>query len=779
MGKGEQGMSVEENLSSSQTGETPAESSAELASSSSAPADAEIGELLAGIEETSGIAPGQVVKGTVLKVTDEEVFVDIGVKSEFAIPRGEFVSGDGHLTIKPGDTVDVWVEEYDEAEGTFTVSHQKAARWRAWDDLERAFREQKDVSARVLERTKGGLTVEIDGVRAFLPGSQSDIRPLRDPDALVGQQIACKVIKLNKSRNNVVVSRRLALEEEVSKRKAELLEQLAEGKVLTGRVKNLTSYGAFVDLGGMDGLLHVTDLSWGRVAHPGEILQVGQELRVKVLKYDAEKGRVSLGLKQLDPDPWERVPSTYRPGDRVAGRVVNLADYGAFVELEPGVEGLIHVSEMSWSRRLKHPSKILKVGDRVDVSVLDVSSSQHRISLSLKEMLPDPWSTLAERLAAGTRVEGRVRNITDFGAFVEIEEGVDVLIHVSDLSWDKNVRHASEVLKKGQKVEGVILSLDLANRRISMGIKQLQQDIWEGFFSTTKVGDTLHGKVVRMPQFGAFVELKQGIVALCHVSEMEERHTGKGPDCVQVGKEFDFRVVRLNPAEKRIGLSLKGVEARSEAASATEPAPKAPAKPERSLSPFAAAMRAALTGWAAAPATAETPVARTEPPSKAGVVKQPLAARAPVEQVEPASPETLPRVETTAVEFPSPSAVAGGSSVSGSPRADEVSSIEPLPSPRLAPPPATLAAAVKSSPPSSPPEAADTKGEEAQVAVAPQATEAAARPLSNAGLVPQGGTGMSSSGEPRNSLGDRRDSPPAADQPGPETPPAQNATREE
>ena len=777
-------MSLEDNLNSSQATGSPADSSAELASSASAPADAEIGELLAGIEETPGIAPGQVLKGTVLKITDEEVFVDIGLKSEFTIPRNEFVSDDGHLKIKPGDVVDVWVEEYDEAEGTFTVSHQKAARWRAWDDLDRAFREQTDVSGRVLERTKGGLTVEIGGIRAFLPGSQTDIRPRRDLDPLVGQEIACKVIKLNKSRNNVVVSRRLALEEEAGKRKAELLEQLAEGKVLTGRVKNLTSYGAFVDLGGMDGLLHVTDLSWGRVAHPGEIIKVGQELRVKVLKYDAEKGRVSLGLKQLDPDPWERVPSVYRPGDRTTGRVVNLADYGAFVELEPGVEGLIHVSEMSWSKRLKHPSKILKVGDQVDVAVLDVNSAQHRISLSLKETMPDPWSALGERLAVGARVEGRVRNVTDFGAFVEIEEGVDALVHVSDLSWDKNVRHASEVLKKGQNVQGVILSLDAANRRISMGIKQVQQDIWEDFFSTTKVGDTLHGTVVRMPQFGAFVELRQGIVGLCHISEMEEHHTGKGPDLVQVGKEFDFRVVRLNPAEKRVGLSLKAVETRSEPALPSEPASKTPVKPEPVLSPFAAAMHAALTSRAATPSTAERPAARTEASSKAEAVKQPLPAPAVGEQVEPlvsASPETLPAAETSAVESPSPPGVAAPSPVPVSPGAGEVSSTEVKPEPTTSAQVASsltpLAAPAEPSPVSHPSEAADSNGKEVRAAAASQAIEAAALPLSNAGQIPQGETGNSSSAEPGSSPGYQRSSPEpmAADQSSQETSAAENS----
>ena len=734
-------MSLEENLSSSRASGSPEASPAEPANPSpeaaAEPADTEIGQLLAGIEESPGIAPGQVVTGTVLKVTDEEVFVDIGLKSEGAIPRSEFVSSDGDSNIKAGDQVDVWVEEYDEVEGTFTVSHQKAARWRAWENLAQALEEQKTVCGRVLERTKGGLTVEIGGIRAFLPGSQSDLRPLRDVDSLIGQQIACRVIKLNKSRNNVVVSRKLALEEEASRRKAELLQQLAEGNVLTGRVKNLTSYGAFVDLGGMDGLLHVTDLSWGRVGHPGEVIKVGQELRVKVLKYDAEKGRVSLGLKQLEPDPWEHAGSTYQLGDRITGRVVSLADYGAFVELEPGVEGLIHVSEMSWSKRLKHPSKILKVGDRVEVAVLDVNSAQRRISLSLKQTSPNPWSTLAERLAVGATVEGRVRNITDFGAFVEIEEGVDALIHVSDLSWSKNVRHASEVLKKGQKVQGVILSLDPVHRRISMGIKQLEQDAWEDFFSQTKLGDILHGKVVRLAQFGAFVELKKGIEGLCHISEIDENQRGKGPDRVQVGKEFDFRVVRLNPAEKRIGLSLKSVEAGSQPASVAEPVSKEPAKAQGSLSPFAAAMHAALASPVAATGGTETSAVRPGPTLKAEALEPPLPSPEPAEQAEAttALPKTLSTPETVPLESPFPLAGAVGPSALEAGPAGGVNTPEAKPevppSPEDVLAPASSPGVSEPSRVSSPADVAEAKAEKADAAPAPQVVKATP-PVSNA-----------------------------------------------
>ncbi len=553
-------MSSEENLSFSQeTGTTP-EAETESASSSQNPLESgEIGNLFTSLETLSEVPRGEVVRATVLKVTENEVLVDIGLKSEGAIPRSEFLADDGRLTVEPGDLVDVWIDRYDENEETVAVSHRKATRLKAWDEIERAFREQTNLRGRVVERIKGGLTVDI-GIRAFLPGSLADMRPLRNLDSLIGQEITCRAIKVNKKRNNVVVSRKLAMEEEFNQRKAQLQQQLAEGAEIVGRVKNLTDYGVFVDLEGMDGLLHITDLTWGRVRHPSEVVKAGQEIKVKVLKYDREKERVSLGLKQLSPNPWERVLSTYCVGDRITGRVVSIADYGAFVELEPGVEGLIHISEMTWSKRLKHPSKILKLGDRVEVAVLDVNAAQRRISLSLKQTLTDPWRTLGERYTVGAVVQGRVRNLTDFGAFVEVEEGVDGLIHLSDLSWTKKVKHASGVLKKGQKIQAVILGLDPAKRRLSLGLKQLQPDLWADFFSKTQIGAIVRGKVSRMAPFGAFVELEGGIEGLCHISEIDEDHAGSGLGRLEVGSNFQFRVIRLNPAEKKIGLSLKDVE---------------------------------------------------------------------------------------------------------------------------------------------------------------------------------------------------------------------------
>jgi small subunit ribosomal protein S1 len=539
----------------------------------------EVGDLFAGMQELPEVAEGKVVQGTVLKITESEVLVDIGQKSEGAIPRSEFLTDDGALTVAPGDVIEVQIESYDEAEGTFTVSHRKAVRRRAWEEIEAAFRDQANIRGRVIERTKGGLIVDV-GARAFLPGSQADIRPLRNLESLIGEEITCKIIKLNKARNNLVVSRKAALEEELNQKRARLLEVLKEGAELTGHVKNVTDYGAFVDLGGMDGLLHITDLAWGRVAHASDVVQVGQEIKVKVLKYDPEKGRVSLGLKQLTPDPWEEVPRKYQIGQRLTGRVVSITDYGAFVEIESGVEGLVHVSEMAWSRRMKHPSKIVKVGDRVEVAILEIHGDQRRISLSLRQALPDPWTTINERYAVGMTVEGRVRNLTDFGAFVEIEDGVDALIHISDLSWSRNIRHPSEVLKKGQKVQGVILSLDSAKRRISLGLKQLQPDIWEDFFSKAQVGVALRGKVMRIAQFGAFVELREGIEGLCHNSEIDEEHAPNGPSPLEVGKEYEFQVVRLDPAEKRIGLSLKALTQMRSSVDGDSGAKKAPVSGE-------------------------------------------------------------------------------------------------------------------------------------------------------------------------------------------------------
>ena len=523
------------------------------------PESSEMSNLLAGMETLSAapLAAGEVVQGKVLKVADGEVVIDLGLKTEATAPFSEFLNRDGQISVAPGDIVDIWIERYDEVTGRVEISHQKAARRRVWEDIERAFQDQTIVTGRVIDRIKGGLTVDV-GVPAFLPASHADLRAHGNVDALKGEEITCKIIKINRKRNNVVVSRKLALEDELNRRKAELSERLIEGAEVDGRVKNLADYGVFIDLGGIDGLLHITDLAWGRVGHPSEVVQVGQEIRVKVLKHDVEKGRVSLGLKQLTPDPWEMVPRTYHAGDRVTGRVVSLTDYGAFVELEPGVEGLVHISEMSWSKRLRHPSKVLKVGDRVDVGVLEVDMAKRRISLSLKASLPDPWTTISEKHAVGAIVQGRVRNLTDFGAFVEIEDGVDGLIHLTNMSWNRSIKHPSEVVKKGQKVEAVVLALDPANRRLALGLKQLEEDPWQSYFAKVHVGDLVRGKISRQVSFGVFVELQEGIEGLCHVSEIENARGG-GEAGLEMGSEHEFRVIRLSPEDRRIGLSMKEV----------------------------------------------------------------------------------------------------------------------------------------------------------------------------------------------------------------------------
>ncbi|HEX2343454.1 MAG TPA: 30S ribosomal protein S1 [Vicinamibacterales bacterium] len=503
------------------------------------------------------LAEGEVVKGTVLKVTPSEVIVDVGYKSEGIIAIDEFVDETGQITVQPGDTVDVLLERTEDRDGYVVLSREKAEKMKIWDEVEKAFAERKVVIGRVIERIKGGLAVDI-GVRAFLPGSQIDVRPVRNLDALRGQELRMRVIKVNKKRGNIVLSRKVLLEEENAEKKKHTLDTLAEGKVLRGVVKNLTDYGAFIDLGGIDGLLHITDMSWGRVGHPSEVFQVNHEIDVVVLKYDPATERVSLGHKQLIGDPWGTASDRYPVGTRVSGKVVSLTDYGAFIELEPGVEGLIHVSEMSWSKRVKHPSKILNVGDSVEAMVLGVDSTARRISLGLKQIESNPWHELAERYPIGTTITGKVRNLTEFGAFVEVEEGIDGLIHISDMSWSKRVKHPSELLKKGDKVEAMVLNIDAENQRLSLGLKQLQTDIWDDFFSKHKVGDIVEGKVVRVTNFGAFVELADGIEGLIHVSEFDEHH-GEKLD-LKVDSSYQMKVIKLIPSERKIGLSIRALK---------------------------------------------------------------------------------------------------------------------------------------------------------------------------------------------------------------------------
>lgn len=516
------------------------------------------------IEDYSHLAPpteGELLQGHVVKVTPQEVIVDIGYKLEGVVPIEQLRQPDGSVSVKAGDTIDVMIDRHGaQPEGYVLLSFSKASRLRIWDTLERAMRDQLLVSGRVLERTKGGLMVDV-GVPAFMPGSQIDTRPIHDLDQFVGQDIPVKVLKINRRRGNVVVSRKMAVEEEMLARKSTALEHLFEGAVVAGVVKNLTEYGAFVDLGGIDGLLHVSDMSHGRVTHPNEVVRVGDEITVKVLKFDRDKERISLGLRQLSPDPWETLPDRCPPGSRVIGRVMSITDYGAFVEIEPGVEGLIHISEMTWSRRMKHPSKVVKVGDQVEAVVIEVKSKERRVSLGIKQLEADPWTTVAQRYSIGSVVEGRVRKLADFGAFLEIEEGVDGLIHVSDLSWTKHVKHPSEVLKKGQIMQAVILNIDAPNRRLSLGVKQLQPDAWESFFRSHEVGDLVRGRVCRAAAFGVFVELAAGVEALCHKSEVPPMpdHAAPADSPLPIGDEYDFKIIKMNETEKKIGLSLRAV----------------------------------------------------------------------------------------------------------------------------------------------------------------------------------------------------------------------------
>jgi small subunit ribosomal protein S1 len=507
------------------------------------------------------IAEGEVVKGTVLKVTTTGVVVDVGYKSEGIIPIGEFLDESGQVTVEAGDIVDVLLERTEDREGYVVLSREKAEKMKIWDEVEKAYADRKVVIGRVIERIKGGLAVDI-GVRAFLPGSQIDVRPVRNLDALRGQELRMRVIKVNKKRGNIVLSRKALLEEENAEKKKHTLGTLAEGKVLKGVVKNITDYGAFIDLGGIDGLLHITDMSWGRVGHPSELFRVNDEIDVIVLKYDPATERVSLGHKQLVTDPWANVMDRYPVGARVSGKVVSLTDYGAFVELETGVEGLIHVSEMSWSKRVKHPSKILNVGDTVDAQVLGVDPTARRISLGLKQVESNPWHDLAEKYPVGSKIQGKVRNLTEFGAFVEVEEDIDGLIHVSDMSWSKRVKHPSEVLKKGDVVDAMVLNIDAENQRLSLGLKQLATDIWDDFFSRHHVGDTIEGKVVRMTNFGAFVELDDGIEGLIHVSEFDDSRQAKGDEKIdlKVGETYPMKIIRLAPEERKIGLSIRALK---------------------------------------------------------------------------------------------------------------------------------------------------------------------------------------------------------------------------
>src|SRR5690349_22780869 len=504
------------------------------------------------------VKEGDIVKGKVISVGKDHVVVDIGYKSEGTIPLYEFTQADGTLGIKAGDEIDVFLESRENEDGLCVLSKEKADRLKVWDEISGACERDELIEGTISARVKGGLSVTIrGGVKAFLPGSQVDLRPVRNLDAFIGKAHRFKVIKFNKKRGNIVLSRRVLLEKERAELKGMTLEKLKEGQIVEGIVKNLTEYGAFIDLGGIDGLLHITDMSWGRVNHPSELFQVGDHVRVKVLKFNAETERVSLGLKQISEDPWTRAAEKYVPGTVVRGKVVSLKDYGAFIELEEGIEGLVHISEMSWTRRVKHPSKVVAVGDMVEAVVLDVDVKQNRISLGMKQPEPNPYEQLTEKYPPGTVVKGHVRNIADFGIFVEIEEGIDGLVHISDMSWTQRVKHPSELFQKGDEVEAVLLNIDTGDGdkpKISLGIKQLVPDPWDKIPYDYPVGKIIDVKVLKVLDFGAFVELERGVEGLVHVSEISEERIDDPRTVLKPGEEKKAQIITVDPIERKIGL---------------------------------------------------------------------------------------------------------------------------------------------------------------------------------------------------------------------------------
>ncbi|MFL6263087.1 MAG: 30S ribosomal protein S1 [Thermoanaerobaculia bacterium] len=514
-------------------------------------------------ESMRNLTEGEIVTGRIIGVTSNAVIVDVGYKSEGLIPIEEFTDRGGELSVRVGEDVDVLLEKTEDLEGHVLLSYSKALRMRRWTEVERAYKEGRIIKGRITDRIKGGLTVDV-GLRAFLPGSLVDIKPVKNLESLRGQELEFKVISLDRRRNNIVLSRKAVLETELVKKKAETLKRLEEGARLRGTVKNITDYGVFIDLGGIDGLLHITDISWGRVNHPSEHFTVGDEVEVVVLKFDPETERVSLGYKQRSDDPWTLVDKKYPIGSRVHGRVVSIVDYGAFVEIEEGVEGLIHVSEMSWTKKVVNPAKILEVGDEVEAIVSELDMEQRRISLSLRQTERNPWEELEDTHPEGSVIEGKVRNLTEFGAFVEITDGIDGLIHVSDMSWTKRVKHPSEVLKKGDTVKARITNIDVENQRVSLSIKEFMPNEWEEFAHQHKPGDVLEGKVVNVTDFGLFIDIYNGLEGLAHVSEIEVPAGAKLEDFYKVGDWVRTRILRVEEEEKKVGLSMRGVEQPSE-----------------------------------------------------------------------------------------------------------------------------------------------------------------------------------------------------------------------
>jgi small subunit ribosomal protein S1 len=510
-------------------------------------------------ESMRSVKPGEVVKGTVVDVTPTHVVIDVGYKSEGQIPLEEFLDRKGEVQVKAGDEVDVFFDSSEGENGGIVLSRKRAENIMVWDEIEKACREGSGVEGTILARVKGGFKVDV-GVPGFLPGSHVDIRPTRNLDKFVGKRERFTILKYNRMGNNVVVSRRALIEKERESMKKDLLKVLEEGVILEGTVKNITGYGAFVDLGGIDGILHISDISWGRIGHPSEILKVGERVKVVVLKFDQERERISLGMKQITPDPWTSVQENYPVGARVQGKVISLTDYGAFVELERGIEGLVHISEMSWTKKIAHPSKILQVDESVEVMVLNVDPAHRRISLGLKQVMPNPWEQVKEKYPVGSVVNGPVRNVTDFGIFVGVEEGIDGLVHVSDLHWTKKIKHPSELYKKGDMVDAKVLGVDVQNERFSLGIKQLTTDPWEVIAERYPIGSRVTGEVTSVPDFGVFVRLEEGVEGLIHVSQLSTERVDKPSSLFKAGNHVEAEVIHVDPNERKIGLSVRALK---------------------------------------------------------------------------------------------------------------------------------------------------------------------------------------------------------------------------
>ena len=506
---------------------------------------------------------GEVVTGKIISVDKDFVSVDIGYKSEGQIAIREFQDDAGEVAAEVGDTVEVMVEWWDDDEEVVVLSKEKAATVKVWDEIKQAYENDGTIEGVITNRVKGGFSVDI-GVHGFLPGSQADLRPIRNMDDMVGQTYTFKILKYNRKRSNIVLSRRVLLEQERESKKAETLSTITEGKVIEGVVKNITEYGVFIDLGGVDGLLHITDISWGRVKHPAELFSLGDTITVKILNLDLEKERVSLGMKQLTEDPWATASEKYPPDAHITGTVVSLTDYGAFVELEEGIEGLIHVSEMSWTRKIRHPSKVVSIGEEVAAVVLDIKPESRRISLGMKQVVPNPWDVISEKYPIGTTIEGKIKNITDFGLFIGIDEGIDGLVHISDISWTKRIKHPSEVYKKGDFLQAIVLDIDKENERFSLGVKQLEADPWETVPERYPVGTEISGTITNVTDFGIFVELEEGIEGLVHVSEITKEKIKTPAGQFNVGDMINAKVMNINVDERRIGLSIKRIEIESE-----------------------------------------------------------------------------------------------------------------------------------------------------------------------------------------------------------------------